>query len=353
MFRFLALVFVLLGLAAPVSAQKVDGLYETRLQVADQSGTARKDAAVEGLKKVLVKVGGQRSTLLNPRVQTALAKADVYMSQFSYSTLGRDEWTPDIPTATRWLNMSFESSAVNRILKDAGIALWGENRPSVLVWLAADAGQGRRNVLTNQSNSAALPALKNAAQDRGLPLLLPIMDLEDQQALPQENLWGLFSDAILAGSARYSPDAVLAGRMYPAGNDLFSGHWKFLFHGEEQVLSFEALSLNDALDQAADLAASTLAASFSIKTSAGGGSGVTCEIAGVNSLDNYSRLGRYLASMSIVKRYDIRRVDHDRITVYVQLAGDMEQFTQILKLDKKLSFTSTDEQGIYHYTWKP
>jgi uncharacterized protein len=353
MFRFLALGLFLLGLAAPVSAQKVDGLYETRLQVADQSGAARKDAAVEGLKKVLVKVSGQRSTLLNARVQAALAKADVYMSQFSYSTLGRDEWTPDIPTATRWLNMSFESNGVNRILKDAGIALWGENRPSVLVWLASDAGQGRRSVLTNQTNSPFLPALKNAAQDRGVPLLLPIMDLEDQQALPLENLWGLFSDAILSGSTRYTPDAVLAGRIYPAGNNLFSGHWKFMFHAEEQVVSFEAVSLDEALERAADLAASTLAASFSIKTTGAVSSGVVCEVSGVNSLDNYSRLGRYLGGMNIVKRYDIRRVDRDRITVYVQLASDMEQFTQILKLDKKLSFVATDEQGIYHYTWKP
>lgn len=353
MLRFLALGLFLLGLAAPVSAQKVEGLYEARLQVSDQSSASRSAAAQLGLQQVLVKVSGQRSTLQNMRVQAALAKADVYMSQFSYTTLGRDEWTPDIPTATRWLNMSFEVSSVNRILKEAGIALWGENRPTLLVWLAQDIGQGRRAVLSNQSTEKALNLLKNAAQTRAVPLLFPIMDLDDQQALPLENLWGLFSDAILKGSERYSPDAVMAGRIYPAGNNLYSGHWKLLFQGEEQVVSYEAVSLADAMAAGTDLAASTLAASFSIKTGAQNSSGLLLEVAGVNSLDHYGRMRRYLDGLSIVKRTDIRKVDQDRITVYVQLAGDAEQFAQVLKLDKKLNLVSTDEQGTYHFTWKP
>ncbi|MCP5326720.1 MAG: DUF2066 domain-containing protein [Oceanospirillaceae bacterium] len=353
MLRFLALGFALLGLVAPVYAQKVDGLYEARLLVPDQSAAARSDAAQQGLQQVLVKVSGQRATLQNPRVLTALAKADVYVSQFGYATLGRDEWTPEISSSTRWLNLSFEPTAISRILKEAGIPLWGENRPTVLVWLASDMGQGRRVVFSNQSQDPALTALKNSAQERGVPLLFPIMDLDDQQALPLENLWGLFSDVISKGSERYSPDAILAGRIYPTADKRFSGHWKLIFQGQEQVVSFEALPLSDAMAMATDLAAGTLAASFSIKSGAGASSGAVLEVAGVNSLENYGRFTRYLDGLAIVKRYEVRRVDQDRITVYVQLAAGTEQFAQTLKLDKKLSFVSTDEQGTQHYTWKP
>jgi hypothetical protein len=70
-------------------------------------------------------------------------------------------------------------------LHQAGLSLWGANRPAILAWWLNDASDGSSLVGDGQSSAALL---HQAAQHRGLPLRLPIADLSEQLLATPENL---------------------------------------------------------------------------------------------------------------------------------------------------------------------
>ena len=54
-----------------------------------------------------------------------------------------------------------------------------------------------------------------AADERGLPIAWPLLDLQDLNAVTCTDVWGGFEDEIVAASARYRSDAVLIGKVRP------------------------------------------------------------------------------------------------------------------------------------------
>ena len=68
----------------------------------------------------------------------------------------------------------------------------------------------RRWQLLVGDNQASAEPLKRAAQNRGLPLRLPLADLDEQIVGTPENLNAAQPDALRAASERYAADALLA-----------------------------------------------------------------------------------------------------------------------------------------------
>ncbi len=68
----------------------------------------------------------------------------------------------------------------------------------------------RRWQLLVGDNQASAEPLKRAAQNRGLPLRLPLADLDEQIVGTPENLTAAQPDALRAASERYAADALLA-----------------------------------------------------------------------------------------------------------------------------------------------
>ena len=130
--------------------------------------------------------------------------------------------------------------------------VWGPERPLTLLWIAVDDGVGGRALLgANEIGRArALPTpaddgaahdgprreIAAAADERGLPIAWPLLDLEDLNAVSFIDVWGRFEDRILAASVRYRADAVLIGRVRPGcfGNEV---EWLFVNGVERQALA--------------------------------------------------------------------------------------------------------------------
>ncbi|MQK16791.1 DUF2066 domain-containing protein, partial [Escherichia coli] len=70
-------------------------------------------------------------------------------------------------------------------LRQAGLPLWGANRPSILAWWLNSGVEGAN--LVGDGQEASTP-LRLAAQHRGLPLRLPLADLQEQLVATPENL---------------------------------------------------------------------------------------------------------------------------------------------------------------------
>ena len=149
--------------------------------------------------------------------------------------------------------------------------VWGPERPLTLVWIAVDDGVGGRALLgANEAAQFGTPTTPQraellttvradvvaAADERGLPIAWPLLDLEDLNAVTFTDVWGGFDDRIVAASTRYRADAVLIGRVRPGifGNEV---EWLFVRGVERQALPVAAV--RDGLDVAADRYAAELA----------------------------------------------------------------------------------------------
>lgn len=361
---YIALVFMLLSSAS--WGKRVENLYDAKTLVQNQTMDVRKQAAKKGLADVLLRLSGSPISADNAVINKALRIADQYLYQFSYSKLESHEWSEKTPPGSSWLNMRFEGKALNRILKQAKLPIWGAERPTMLVWLAVGKDDGDRQVITEGSEHPALDAVKTAMNQRGVPLILPVYDLEDAMQLPSESLWGLFTDVIQTASQRYSPESVLAGRVYQTDDGRWFGHWKFIFRGKERSFVHHADSLDDHVMMGVSNSADVLANVFSIKPSQGAADSVALSISGINNLEQYAKVTKYLQKLTTVRRVDVTGLNKTELSVNLKLASQYQQFEQALKLDRKLvaiaqPVSAIDEQeafpqpdtGPKKFNWRP
>lgn len=360
--KFYLSFIVLFVFASSLWAVPVSGLYDARVPVPDQQLNSRQHGAKQGLIEVLQKVSGFNVPADNEAVQRALAIADQYLYQYSYEAVQKNEWDASIPPGSSWLKMRFETQSIQRIIKQANLPLWGNNRPTVLLWLMKD--EGKRTVLVDGADDLAAQAVKNASQARGVPVVLPVYDLEDSIRLPQESLWGLFSGSILEASKRYDAESVMAARVYKNSKGKWIGQWRFYFKDREFNYEFETEGLNQQVLSGLSASSEVLANAFAIKPSDASSGSLAIKVTQVKSLKDYAALVGYLEGLTITKQVSVAGVKEDTMELKLRLSGSLGQLKQVLALDKKLiqiSNGDADSTGgpdplvpaSIHFSWHP
>ena len=202
--RFLLLV-MLLGTLAALQAAPVTGLYQAEAPVAGRAAEQRNQAIRSAFGKMLIKVTGNRSVAAREELRADVANAARFVQQYSYRS--RQDARADEQGATDatngFLRVSFDALAVDRLLREHGLPVWAANRPSVLLWMGVER-KGKRRLLTSERDPGVRSVLEATAAERGLPLIFPLMDLEDRGQLQVSDLWGGFEADIENASRRYS-----------------------------------------------------------------------------------------------------------------------------------------------------
>ena len=324
-------------LSGVVLAARVPGLYTAEVELPADGDMDRAFAMALG--KVLIKVTGQRSLAVGGG-PGALGDPAALVRQYRN-------------TAPDRIEVGFDPVALRRALDGAGLPVWGEDRPVTLVWLAIDAGRGQREILAAglkqdeasavvlesapvQTAGGALPevraTLQSVAAARGLPLVLPLVDSLDLEALSFSDIWGDFTEPVLRASARYQPNAVLIGRGRAADGAMQRVRWTLLVDGER--IDWEG-SVADGPDGAADWLAARLA------SSSGGARRLTVRISGIDDLQTYGTVLTYLQGLGIVDRVTVDRVVADRVVFGLQVRGDAQRLLRTLELRKLLQVDDT------------
>lgn len=275
-------------------AATVDGLFETEVPVQGPDTAQRNQAIRQALGQVLVKVSGSRDIADRPALAEELGQAPRYVQQFRYLEPGHNG---DQPVGR--LLVQFDGAAVTRMLRERGLPVWGEARPTVLVWLGIE-DQGERRWYVPDTDPTGWDALQRAANERGLPLLLPLMDLDDQRVLRPDDLWGGGESAVRAASERYAPDAILVGRLADLGG-AWRGSWTLL---QDAAESWEGRpgERDRSLAAGVSWAADALAARNAPMGTGSATSLVELRVAGILGLAEYGRVKAHLGSLSMVER---------------------------------------------------
>ena len=344
-----------LGLSMPLQAARVGDLYTAELLVAEQSVRVAPELVSQALQQVLVKVSGRRDAIEQAAIQSQLVEAQRYIQQFRYQATNQPLPTEDgREVLAHRLTIDFERTLVNELLASGGLRPLGAVRPGLLVWLLEERN-GHREFL-GRDEDPVFTAMKQRARERGLPIFRPLMDLQDQRALPVSDAWGFFRDTIAQASSRYQSDAVLVGRLYQRGSGRWSSQWLLLkpqgaaqnFGGEGEAL---AQHLSMAVDQASDL----LFVDFVAPVGELDPGMLLLEVEAVESVDDYFRISRYLEELPSVKSIKLQHIEQDRLKLLLEVEGAVSQLRSVIGLNGHLQslpdFGESDSSVLY-YRWQ-
>ncbi|MGD8615147.1 MAG: DUF2066 domain-containing protein [Gammaproteobacteria bacterium] len=314
----------------PLQAARVDDLFQAEVDAAGRDSGARQAALRAALRQVLVRVTGSARTLRQAPAQALLRKPGRFVEQYRFQEI------QDTEGGEKQLRLwvQFDSVALTREVRGAGLPYWGSERPDVLLWLAVD-DRGQRYIVSEAADSQAAGAVGRAAAERGLPVTLPLMDLEDQREVQFTDVWGGFLGGLEAASQRYRPQVILAGRLDHSGaGGTWRGTWSLVGAGGQQSWSVRGSDLDAAVAQGLAEAAERLATQYAVAGS--GASFRRLLVEGIESVEAYARVHRYLNSLTLVDDVQVVRVADGEVQFDLTLSAQERRLLQLITLGSVL-----------------
>lgn len=192
------------GWSAPVT-----GLYQVREPLAEGADDDRAEAFSRAFATLMQRLTGTADSANKGGLAAHKASPQSLSLGYTYQD---DE-----------LQVSFDPASVMQALREARVAVWGVDRPVLLLWWVQEALQGRQLLGDGQNRSLNL---QQAALHRGLPARFPLADLSEQIRADQG--WSSADEEQLQELLqRYDADALL---VIDAGEaaDGVAGNWQLL-----------------------------------------------------------------------------------------------------------------------------
>ncbi|MFF7066407.1 DUF2066 domain-containing protein [Pseudomonas sp. NPDC008258] len=308
---FTILAFGCLALvAATAQAENVSGLYQVREPVTGQGAEARTAATAKALDTLVLRLTGDPKAVQNPALAELRKDPQQIINQ-----VGSEAGPPESVV------VEFDPGSTERALRKAGLALWGSNRPSILGWWLNDSAEG--SSLVGDGQASAVP-LRRAAQHRGLPLRLPLADLQEQLVANGKQIEDSDPAPLREASARYGADALLAVHAQEADGK-WQGKWQ-LWLGDQREQGTAEGADPAALADAVMLAVSSRLAPRYV-TRPGASSQMQVQVQGMN-LQRYAELAR------VLEPYGPRLQTAEGTTLTYGVTGNREQLRAQLGLAK-------------------
>jgi hypothetical protein len=301
-----ALLFAVSLLATvPATAATVTDLYDISVPL-DAGG--ENAAFTEALKAVAVRVSGQRDAAI--RLGPALTNPRQYTQRY----LSRE----------RMLQVGFDSVAIDKLLSTAGLPIWGRERPATLVLLNIREADGSTRWADGQFGGAEREAVTRVARQRGLPLIWPTIDPQEQARIYAA---GFKTVELLQIASRFGANATLLGFAQRGGGNSLSVRW---------VLATEdgATELESVLEEGVHLAADTFSRAYAASGTAV--DNVLVEISGISNLAAYAAAVNYLEGMNLVRGMALDQMSGDTMRLRLAVRGDAATLRRSMTLDKRL-----------------
>jgi len=305
----------------PVHALEVPGLFSAEVALDEESEDPRADAYRAALIAVLARVSGSQLSTNEEAIDEMFPVPAAYVTQFR----------PGDPDG---LWVSFDGEAIERVLRNSGQTIWGADRPLTLVWLAVDWGQGEREIITADDperttqearsidrNRLLRERILEIADQRGLPILFPLLDTTDLQSVTFSDIWGGFDDRIIDASERYGAYSILIGRVRPSSAQ--PNRWTYVFDDDSR-------SWIGSPELVVAAVADILAAEFGV-----GGDAplamVALNVSGVETVNAYGAVQEMLSAVSLIESFRITEVSGDVVSYQVEIRGAVDRLRRALR----------------------
>lgn len=323
----------LAALSSKAISQSIENYYQAHVLVSSQSVGERKKAAKSGLDQVLVRISGD----LNANTSTLGLTADkawTYVQQFQYQPLSTDDLKEQ--GYVNELQLSFDGNVVKGLLRDIGANFWPTSRPTTLVWIVEDSSNDRQLLNSDDEESPVIKGLNAAAQSRGLPLIYPLLDLEDQNKVTSNQVWSLDELAIREASERYNPGVIFVGRFSTTSSGRVRATWQFFHAGESRFHDSQSNSFGEMGQSGLNPLADFLAKRYAIPVDNQEVPGILLTVSNVNSFGDYRRLLDYLESQAILSDIVVESIVNDRLSLRMQSQVQVARLESTLSLNRSL-----------------
>lgn len=338
-------------------AVEVNDLYQAQVAVESQSSVIRSRATKQAMRNVLVKVSGTEKVHQNTTLQQAINNPNFYLLQYRYRSIN-DE---------RLLVVDFDENKINQLLNEAQQPIWGKLRPQLLLWLVEENGLVRRIYSSSDDSSIAID-INRLAKNRGLPVIQPLMDLDDFNQISVAELWGRFAEPVTLAGLRYSPEKNVIVRISRNTTKLngtecalcetnaFVIDWSII---EEQKQTFsQPYQGNDITPLLEDLVndiTEHVYQQYALEVT--GENEVFIDINNINNLTDYADVSNFLSTLSAIQQMTLVEVNNDYYRFKLTIMGSKNTLISAFKLSRQLMpnidlFAENVNPDIPVFTWQ-
>ena len=349
--KWMTLLGLIILFAAPCSfAVLVHNLNAAQIPVKNRSHHSLGAALPHALAQALVKISGNQSITTVPTVRSQLNNASRYLQSYSYTTKLR------AGGSVLYLQTQFDYAALTKLLRRLGQPIWRADRPLVLAWLQVQNPQQGDFIVSADNDGQLVQQVKTAADIRGIPLLLPMMDLADQNFVtPFANT---FNDTQLqALASRYQAPVIFAAKIQQTLNQQWQAQWLLVFNNAPLNWTTHAASLSDLVKQGVNKLADLLANQLAVNSSSRLQSDVILEVSNVNRLRDYVLVLKRLRQLSVVGHVQLTRMHGSRLLLQLSVTGGEEGLRDALNLSQHFKpissalIAGSDNANLY-YRWR-
>ena len=328
------------------------------MPVFSQSIKERKTATNKAFEELLIRITGKRDVLGLEASQELLANSNRFVRSFRYEILPppvvfettpikQDEEESNVLTfntkfiekeenyPTQKIVVSFDEKAVKNSLWKLKLPVWGKTRPSTLFWIAIQNNQ-QRSLLDSTESTELLALVKQHAEKRGVPIIYPRLDLEDQLKVNVTDVWGGYKTPVSEASLRYKPEAIISAQIFRDSEGIWQGRWNLYQAGDETSWQFSAPHLSVVIFESIDKLATRLAERYAQVSSGDDDSRFLIHISDVSNLKEYKKINRYLKSLSVVKRAALAEIQSNELVYELELRSNPRALKQAIALGKTL-----------------
>ncbi|QIZ76926.1 DUF2066 domain-containing protein [Ferrimonas lipolytica] len=307
-------------------------LYRGEVEVNERDNAARNAGVRSALAKVLIRVTGDDALPSSDAGKALIRRADSFMLTYAFQT-----------TVPMTLSVSFDKAKLQQQMRQMGLPIWGAQRPTTIHWLALEQQDGRTILINDAVEQGELVA--SEAEARGLPQLLPLLDLEDSLKANINDVNGNFPKPVIEASQRYGSDFVLMSSIYPEQGqwhyriNLYSGTVadsdfyipRSLLHSDGQVASVE-LAVEALLAEVAKYYADRYASVVSAERQQ-----TQLRFTLTGGVEQLVALRGYLVSLAPVQAAHVVAITGTQVDLELDLVGGLEEVEQLLSLERRIS----------------
>ncbi len=354
---FIPLALLLSILPIPVHAVTVDDLFTVQLPVADQTTSLRLESFSEAFKQVIVKVSGSDDALRSPAFERPIKNSARYVKQFSYVTRKLPDDEEELEAGNLFLSIDFDQQLIEGLLREQNFPVWGRERPSSLLVISYDVNENIK-LVSDDTTPDLVDALDSAAAIHAVPVLFPLMDLEDIALVSIGDIASREYENIRTMAKRYTPNALLVGQIVGRSGEGWQGDWEVRFADQIFKWTYKASSKQAVIDQVIRHLAKILALEYALEDHRRVEQSLLLSVSNLEEIDKLISVRQYLESLNVVDSVQIAMISKDVVTYRLKLRNDPEDLQRLIEFGEVLEqenfpqlSTQGEEQIILNYSF--
>ncbi|MBR9727107.1 DUF2066 domain-containing protein [Shewanella intestini] len=332
-------------LCTSASAVEIQNLDQANIKVDSRGKTERNHALKQALSVTFIKNSGDASVLSDTLIKEYVQNPNRLLTQYVYYQQDN----------ALYLKAIFDHQRLIQVLRQAQLPVWGNQRPLTLLWLSMPQASVHE-IVADAAQFEAKEHITHYATNQGIPILFPLMDLDDSMQVNVTDVRGKFATVIERASERYDVEYFVVANMDNAADEVryqMSLYEKNHHSGLIQALvnyQGSALDENLAAEQIIDQMSAYFVSRYAIASS-GDNLNTLLKLEGVSSMKDIVDIEHYLGELTAVKSIIINQIADNTVTYSIELFNQVDDLKRLLNINNRFEMLpallpSTDDSYI-------